>query len=129
MAATMSTESKVIDKEFDPSIIKPAFLIRKCLLKYIKKYAPELKGSVMDFGCGSKPYRPLLINATEYIGVDFQGEGHSHENEIIDVYYDGQTLPFENNRFDGIFTSEVFEHVFNLEHMVGELNRVLKTGG
>lgn len=125
----MSTESIVINKEFDPSIIKPAFLIRKCLLKYIKKYAPELKGSIMDFGCGSKPYKPLLLNASEYIGVDFQGEGHSHENEIIDVYYDGLTIPFENNRFDGIFTSEVFEHVFNLEHIIGELNRVLKPGG
>ena len=50
-------------------------------------------------------------------------------NEVIDVFYDGNTLPFENNRFDAIFSSEVFEHVFNLEHMLKELNRVLKSGG
>ncbi|MGC4038022.1 MAG: class I SAM-dependent methyltransferase [Chitinophagaceae bacterium] len=125
----MSKELSEINGEFNPSIIKPAYLIRKCLLKYIRKYAPELTGSVMDFGCGSKPYKSLLINAEEYVGVDFQGQGHSHENEQIDVFYDGLNIPFDNNRFDGIFTSEVFEHVFNLEHIVGELNRVLKPGG
>jgi SAM-dependent methyltransferase len=82
----------------------------------------------MDFGCGSKPYRDLF-KVDEYMGVDFHGEGHSHENESIDVFYDGLTLPFEADRFDGIFSTEVFEHVFNLEHMVRELHRVLKPKG
>jgi SAM-dependent methyltransferase len=117
-----------IPKDFNPPITEPAYLMRKRLLKVLLKYIPQLSGSVMDFGCGSKPYRSLF-HVTEYIGVDFHGQGHSHENEVIDVYYDGISIPFENNRFDGIFSSEVFEHVFNLEHIVKELNRVLKHGG
>ena len=83
----------------------------------------------MDFGCGTKPYKSLVVNATEYIGVDYAGDGHSHLNEQIDVFYDGKTLPFEDNSFDAILTSEVFEHVFNLEDIVKELNRVLKPEG
>ncbi len=114
--------------DFNPNIVNVAFLIRRRLLLSIAKHIHNLKGSVMDFGCGSKPYKSLF-SVSEYIGVDFKGQGHSHENEHIDVYYDGYSLPFENNRFDGIFSSEVFEHVFNLEHMIGELNRVLKPGG
>lgn len=117
-----------VSKEFNPNITNVAYLIRRRLLLSISKYIHELNGSVMDFGCGSKPYKSLF-SITEYVGVDFKGQGHSHENEIIDVYYDGISLPFEDNRFDGIFSSEVFEHVFNLEHIITELNRVLKPGG
>ena len=117
-----------ISRDFDPLIIDPSYLLRKRLLQKLMKLIPEMSGSLMDFGCGSKPYKPLFI-VTDYIGVDFQGQGHSHENELIDVFYDGNTLPFANNRFDSIFSSEVFEHVFNLEHMLKELNRVLKPSG
>ena len=124
----MKSNSPLISKDFNPVITDPSYLLRKRLLQKLIKVIPELSGSLMDFGCGSKPYKPLF-NVTEYIGVDFQGQGHSHENELIDVFYDGNTLPFENNRFDAIFSSEVFEHVFNLEHMLKELNRVLKPGG
>jgi len=124
----MKSNSSLISKDFNPQITDPSYLLRKRLLQKLINVIPELSGSLMDFGCGSKPYKPLF-NVTEYIGVDFQGQGHSHENELIDVFYDGKTLPFENDRFDSIFSSEVFEHVFNLEHMLKELNRVLKPGG
>src|SRR5690606_10312656 len=55
--------------------------------------------------------------------------GHDHHNEDIDVYYDGETLPFADDCFDSVFSSEVFEHVFNLPQIVDELYRVLKPGG
>jgi SAM-dependent methyltransferase len=90
--------------------------------------SPELHGRLMDFGCGSKPYKTLFHN-TEYIGVDFEGEGHSHAQESIDVYYDGKTIPFPDAHFDSIFSSEVFEHIFNLPDIIKELNRVLKIEG
>jgi SAM-dependent methyltransferase len=120
--------SKIVDKEFMPNLIHPFYIIRKGLLKGIIKYTPYCKGKMLDFGCGSKPYRNLF-NVDEYIGIDFENEGHSHENEQIDVYYDGLNIPFPDNSFDSILCSEVFEHLFNLEHTLKELNRVLKPGG
>ena len=118
-----------VSKNFNPSIIHPLYIIRKNLYRRIVKYAPQLTGKMMDFGCGEKPYKPLFNNVSEYIGVDYNGEGHDHTNENIDVYYDGKTIPFPDNTFDSILTSEVLEHVFNLEPIVQELHRVLKPGG
>jgi SAM-dependent methyltransferase len=124
----MRYDMSEIPKEFNPPITNAAYLLRRRLLQAIMRNIHELSGSMMDFGCGSKPYKSLF-KVSEYVGVDYQGQGHSHENEIIDVFYDGRHLPFGDNRFDSIFSSEVFEHVFNLEEMVKELHRVLKPGG
>lgn len=128
MTNTVLNTKEKVPFDFNPGISHVAWLIRKRLLQGITQYAGSLSGSMMDFGCGSKPYRSLF-SVTEYVGVDYQGQGHSHENEQIDFFYDGITLPFEAGRFDSIFSTEVFEHVFNLEHMLTELNRVLKQGG
>ena len=81
----------------------------------------------MDFGCGSKPYKSLF-NVEEYLGVDYYNEGHPHENEQIDVFYDGKSLPFPDNYFDSVLCSEVFEHIFNLDEILKEINRVMKPG-
>ncbi len=117
-----------VHKDFDPSLLSPYYFVRKGLLQEIKKVVPELKGRLMDFGCGSKPYRSLFF-VDEYIGVDYENPGHSHSNEYIDVFYDGKIIPFSDEHFDSILCSEVVEHVFNLEHILTELNRVLKPKG
>lgn len=109
--------------------INPFFFPRLSLLKAIKKYAPTMKGNLLDFGCGAKPYESLFLNVSKYIGTDIENESHDHSNESIDVFYDGTTLPFENESFDSIFSSEVLEHVPNLENSLKELNRVLKKDG
>ncbi len=122
------TTGKNISFEFNPNITFPAWLTRNRLLKAIETCVPELEGTLLDFGCGSKPYQSLF-SVEKYIGLDFENPGHPHVNEQIDVFYDGKKIPFSNDYFDSIFSSEVFEHVFNLEEILKELNRVLKTGG
>jgi SAM-dependent methyltransferase len=119
---------QAVTPDFSPSLLHPFYFIRKGLIKNIQKYAPFLKGKLMDFGCGSKPYR-TYFSVEEYIGVDFFNEGHPHDNEQIDVFYDGKKLPFNSGHFDSILCSEVFEHIFNLEEVLGELNRVLRMDG
>ncbi len=123
----MNTKIEEISEMFNPGINHPAYLLRNRLLNGIVKYVGFLNGKMLDFGCGAKPYKSLF-KVEEYIGVDFQGEGHSHENEQIDIFYDGKKLPFEDGTFDSVFSSEVFEHVFNLEEMIIEIKRVMKPG-
>lgn len=115
-------------KDFNPGFSHPYYFIRKGLHNGIQKYAGQLQGKLLDFGCGKKPYQHLF-KVQEYIGVDFNNEGHPHENEAIDVFYDGKTIPFEAARFDCILCSEVFEHLFNLPELLPQLNKVLKPGG
>ena len=125
---------KIIQKEkFNPSIvgffINQNFNIRRLLYQKIKKFAPEIKGKILDFGCGSKPYKQLFHNAKDYIGVDYLIEGRSTNFTSIDAYYDGKNIPFKDQFFDGIICTEVLEHVFNLDEVLTELNRVLKPNG
>jgi len=117
-----------VSKKFKPSFSSPYYFIRKSLYKKIRQFAPQLQGKLLDFGCGNKPYKGLFTNISEYIGLDFENEGHSHRDENIDVMYDGKTIPFADQHFDSVFTSEVFEHIFNLEEIIPELNRVMKKG-
>ena len=119
-------------QSFNPGLIgiffNPFYFIRKRIYQSIASSAPALKGKLLDFGCGSKAYRSLF-SVDEYIGLDVEQSGHSHENEEVDVYYDGKVIPFEDHTFDACFSSEVFEHVFDLEDSLKEIHRVLKPGG
>ncbi len=117
-----------ISKEFKPSISHPLYFIRKHLLAYFTKLSPYMKGVMLDFGCGSKPYKSLF-SVNEYVGLDYENPGHPHINEQIDVFYNGKDIPFANEHFDSIFSSEVFEHVFHLSDSLKELNRVLRPDG
>jgi SAM-dependent methyltransferase len=114
--------------EFSPTLFHPLYFIRRGLRKGIQDYAHALTGKLMDFGCGSKPYAGLF-KVEEYVGVDYYNEGHSHDNEKIDVFYDGKTIPLPNEYFDSVLSSEVFEHVFNLNEILQEIRRVMKKNG
>lgn len=110
---------------FNPNITFSGYLVRHRLVNGIFKYADKMQGIMLDFGCGSKPYKSLF-RVEKYIGLDFEGAGHSHVGEQIDCFYDGKKIPFEDNTFDSVFSSEVFEHVFNLPLILPEINRVMK---
>lgn len=119
----------MVPKDFNPPVSHPMYFIRKGLFNKISLYSSQLGGRLLDFGCGAKPYASLFTNTQEYIGLDYDSEGHNHKDEHIDVYYDGKTIPFEDAAFDSIFSSEVFEHVFTLPEILPEISRVLKPGG
>ncbi len=121
-----------IKQTFNPGFIgvfiNPFFFIRRGLFKGINKFSNRLSGTLLDFGSGSKPYKNLF-DVEKYIGVDVIDHGHPHEKEEIDIYYDGKILPFKDESFDSVFSSEVFEHIFELEKILTEINRVMKKGG
>ncbi len=107
----------------------PMFLIRRGIESEIKQISKALEGNLLDFGCGSKPYKKYFAHTESYIGLDIEQSGHLHTNEQIDVFYDGKKIPFEKNHFDSVFSSEVFEHVFNIDEVLTEIHRVLKPNG
>lgn len=125
----------VIEKEkFCPTFvlgiwINPFFIIRRGLYKGIKKITIGFNdGKLLDVGCGKKPYEHIF-QVEEYLGIDVEVSGHDHTHSKIDVLYDGTSIPFCDSYFDYVFSSEVFEHVFNLDELLSEINRVLKKNG
>ncbi|MFN8144923.1 MAG: class I SAM-dependent methyltransferase [Bacteroidia bacterium] len=119
-------------EQFQPGFlsvfINANYFIKHGIYKGVARHADKLNGKLLDFGCGQKPYKHLF-NVQEYIGMDIENEAHDHRDESIDVFYDGKKIPFANDCFDSVFSAEVFEHVFNLEEMIAEINRVMKKGG
>ena len=54
----------------------------------------------------------------------------AERNVIADLrLYDGIKMPFEDNFFDYIYTTSVFEHVSDLPNVLNEIQRILKPEG
>lgn len=130
---TNSMKSILGRQEYLPSIllgvlINPYYLLRRRLYLTIKELMGGVTGRLLDFGCGTKPYESLL-KVDKYIGLDLVLPGFEHLYPHVDVFYDGKVIPFEEGYFDAVFSSEVIEHVFNIDQVMGEIHRVLKIGG
>jgi len=109
--------------------INPHFINRRGLIKGVREISGKFQGGkLLDVGCGSKPYE-TMFGVDEYIGVDIEVSGHNHADSKIDKFYDGKNVPFADSEFDYVFSSQVFEHVFNIDELLDEINRVLKQGG
>jgi SAM-dependent methyltransferase len=134
MRALIDQARRLLARErFHPTwlgaIIHPFYIIRSRLARSIAGRASEIEGRVLDFGCGSQPYRGDFAHVADYVGVDVAVSGHSQTSSKVDIYYDGRTLPFPDASFDAVISFEVFEHVFNLDEILDEIRRVLKPGG
>ncbi|OGU52840.1 MAG: methylase [Ignavibacteria bacterium GWC2_36_12] len=128
----ISSLKTVIRKEqFEPGIIglviNPFYIARKALLESIKELGDNISGKTLDVGCGTKPYEKYF-KSSEYIGLEIETTVH-REVSKADFFYDGTKFPFNNNEFDSIVTNQVFEHVFNPDSFLNEINRVLKKNG
>ena len=103
------------------------YFARRGLAHHISALAPNITGATLDVGCGTKPYQHLF-NSSEYLGLEIDSpENRAKKN--ADIFYNGSTFPFKPLSFDSIVANQVFEHVFNPEEFLSELNRVLKQGG
>jgi len=122
----------LLKEQFNPSLaglfLNPFYFARKAIYTNIKAFSKNVKGITLDIGCGTKPYEKLFFSE-KYIGMDVRTSGHDHANSVIDVFYDGIEIPFENGYFDSVVCFEVLEHVFNPDIFLKEANRVLKPGG
>lgn len=83
----------------------------------------ELRGGVLDVGCGNKPYRRWLRQADRYVGLDVSADGGP---DIIAE--PGKRWPLDDASFDAVISTQVLEHVTDLDNVVGEIIRVLRPG-
>lgn len=104
------------------SIINPLLISQVSLKKIMIEQSKIVTGSLLDIGCGSKPYESLF-KVNEYFSVDYAG------NSNADVIGDGMKLPIKSGIFDTVISNEVLEHVPNPQCLMNEAYRVLKPGG
>jgi SAM-dependent methyltransferase len=101
------------------------WIVQKHLVETTSKY---FKGSLIDIGCGTKPYQELVAPyITEHIGVDHEKTLHDQSN--IDLFGTAYEIPSEDNFFDSALCTAVLEHLEEPELALKECHRVLKPGG
>lgn len=119
------------EEQFDPSFLgafmNPFYITRKNLILNLRKLSLSLTGKLLDVGCGKKPYRDLF-GKCEYLGLEIDTL-ENRSNKEADYFYDGSVFPFEKDAFDCVLTNQVFEHVFEPQLFLSEINRVLKNDG
>lgn len=118
--------------------ISPFFLAKFYLLRDIGRIAKKYKfsGTLLDFGCGEKPYRSLFKNITEYKGIDFKNYsinkdfiGEKPDYCFSNDYLKTLILPFDNDSFDNVVSFQVLEHHKNPQKMISEIFRITMPGG
>lgn len=93
---------------------------------------------ILDFGCGRGRYLDVyrqripvnLLFGTE-IRLDWLKEVKEKGYHAILLSTDGDTLPFPDESFDVVFSSNVIEHIPNSQYLIylREIHRILKPGG
>jgi len=113
------------------------------LKTHLSRYRHDLKsiterldegGKVLDLGAAPflVPYA-LTLEGYQVVAVDYRPSNWllgALPFEIVEANCDGELLPFDENAFDCVVFTEVFEHLhINLNLTMKEIHRVLKTGG
>lgn len=118
-------------QQFSPGLlgiwVNPFYLARKGLYREMTRCAPDLKGRLLDVGCGQKPYTHLF-DVDEYVGLEIDTPANRLRKHA-DQYYDGGRFPFPDASFDCVLCNQVLEHVFEPTAFLSEIRRVLRPGG
>lgn len=104
--------------------------------KIVEIFSKHKFKRILDVGCGDGNFSILLkeaCKAEEMYGIEISDEGAESARRngvrVFKLDIDEESLPFEDNYFDAVFAGEVIEHLFNTDHFLDEVYRVLKTEG
>ena len=101
------------------SITNRSYLINTFLQEKLVKCIKGTTGdTILDVGCGKKPYKGFFQESNSYVGIDRRAN-------TADVKSIGEFLPFVDSSFDTVLCTQVLEHVENSEKVLAEFNRIL----
>lgn len=127
------------DTEYHNDFTKTALLSDyslKARLDFFQEKCISENDKVLDYGCGTGAILTGLsgINKYESYGVDVSenaidyAKSQFKDYNWLKISIDDK-LPFNDGNFDVVLSSEVIEHVFDVDSYLKELHRVLKPGG
>lgn len=101
--------------------------------KWLMNLQPKI---FLDIGCGpghlAKNIKKL-ISKIEIHGIDFSPVAIEHAKIIMDKWWhlnlDIEDIPAKSDSYDAIACLEVLEHVYDIDHVLREIRRVLKPTG
>ena len=112
------------NRRLHPRIFDFDYLILTSLRDVLRPVLADCTGTVVDFGCGDKPYRELFTRADRYVGTDLEVSDPGDLKLLP-----GGRIPMSDASADAVVSFQVLEHVDDVKTYLSECNRVLKPGG
>ena len=118
-------------EKFATRLIKHYSAGKESVVNYLKHYQFS---RLLDIGCGDGSFSAVLANFSDRVyGVDIAKKAvdlarkKGIKAHVTDV--DTEKLPFKKDFFEIIFCGEIIEHLFDPDHLLDEMYRVLKPKG
>ncbi len=103
--------------------------LRQYEFKCLQASLPSVPKKVLEVGAGNGWQSQLFLRAGyDIVAMDVVNFA-DQQTGIPVVVYDGSHFPFLDRQFDIVFTSNVLDHVPNMEQFSTEIHRVLKKDG
>src|SRR5436189_4841209 len=101
------------------------YWVRKRLDEAIAAHASFAHGTLLDVGCGLKPYERFFEPFVEkYIGLDYSPES-GYRGNVADICGDAAALPLADESVDTVLCTEVMVNLPDPEKTIAEFARVL----
>jgi hypothetical protein len=98
-------------------------LVGTIIGRWLASHADVLGGTLLDLGCGNRPYEPWYESLVDTVIAMDPAPGATPN-----VIAMADAVPLRDNCVDVVLCTEVFEHVDRIEHAVAEMVRVMKPG-
>lgn len=96
----------------------------------LAKLLMDIRGTVLDIGCGAQPYRSLLSPGATYLGLDtVDANDHFGYKVPHTVYFKGSRWPAKSHTASTVLCTETLEHILDPSQIFREANRCLIPGG
>lgn len=118
-------QQEYLRERIQPKRTDIEYLVHQDLRDVITLLCRDLKGRLLDYGCGGSPYATILPQFSSYVRADITaGPG-------IDLVLDKRgELPAEpDGSFDVVLSTQVLEHVPDPDKYLAEAFRLLRPGG
>jgi SAM-dependent methyltransferase len=126
-------------ERFDADLLEKRPIVAQLLTTAFDKLFPEKAGRVLDLGCGTGFYFPLLAtHVSDLTGIDVCGPMLEQAQRTIDsrglkncrvLRSSALDLPIESQSMDVVHSWDFLHHVSDVQRVCAEIRRVLKPGG
>lgn len=113
-----------------PRLYDPIYIVNRqsklAIEKFVRTASSIYKNknmTLIDIGCGTKPYKKLFSTRTNYIGVDVVS------NDPKDIISEAWNIPQKSNTADIVISTFSLEHIAMIEKTTKEITRLLKKKG
>lgn len=134
-AENLSRNEKLFDrwaKSYDKNLFQ--FWMGKFHIPVLKELKLSSKMKILDCSCGTGELLARLKGKAELYGIDFSEKMLEEARKklgtgVVLKKTDVHNLPFPDNHFDVVISTEAFHHYYNQPKALQEMKRVVKKEG